>query len=51
MSQNVQGKLYADKGYISKKLLQLLYQQGLHLVTGIRSNMKNALLTLQDKIL
>lgn len=45
------GSLYADKGYISKELTALLFDQGLHLVTGIRSNMKNVLMTMRDKIL
>ncbi len=45
------GKLYADKGYISKELSSLLFDQGLHLVTGIRNNMKNILMTMRDKIL
>ncbi len=30
-----------DKGYVSKELTALLFDQGLHLVTGIRNNMKN----------
>jgi len=45
------GKLYADKGYISKELTALLFEQGLHLVTGLKRNMKNALMTMKDKIL
>jgi hypothetical protein len=45
------GSLYADKGYISKELTALLFDQGLHLITGIRSNMKNVLMTMKDKIL
>lgn len=45
------GSMYADKGYISKELASLLFDQGLHLVTGIRNNMKNVLMTLRDKIL
>jgi len=45
------GSLYADKGYISKELTTLLFDQGLHLVTGIRNNMKNVLMTMKDKIL
>ena len=27
------GSLYADKGYISKELTELLFSQGLHLIT------------------
>lgn len=45
------GSLYADKGYISKELSSLLFDQGLHLVTGIRNNMKNVMMTMRDKIL
>ena len=45
------GSLYADKGYISKELVEMLFDQGLHLVTGIRNNMKNVLMGMRDKIL
>jgi len=47
----VQGKLFADKGYISKKLFENLFEQGITLVTSIRKNMKNRLLPLVDKLL
>lgn len=45
------GKLYADKGYISQKLQQLLFVDDIHLITSIRGNMKNSLMTMADKIL
>ena len=45
------GSLYGDKGYLSKELASLLFDQGLHLVTGIRNNMKNVMMTTRDKIL
>jgi hypothetical protein len=45
------GSLYADKGYISKDLAAMLFDDGMHLVTGIRNNMKNVLMTMRDKIL
>ncbi|MBK8782795.1 MAG: hypothetical protein IPO22_13530 [Anaerolineales bacterium] len=46
------GKLFADKGYISKSLHEeLLRTFNVQLVTGIRSNMKNMLMPLMDKIL
>lgn len=45
------GKLFADKGYISQKLSEILFIDGIHLITGIRNNMKNSLMSLQDKIL
>ncbi len=45
------GKIFGDAGYISKKLFEMLYEQGLQLITKIRKNMKNKLMALQDKIL
>lgn len=45
------GDLYGDKGYLSKELAAMLFDRGLHLVTGIRNNMKNVLMTMRDKIL
>ena len=40
-----------NKGYISQKLTQVLFMDGLHLITSIRNNMKNALMELKDKIM
>jgi hypothetical protein len=44
------GKLFADKGYISEKLTQILFVNDIHLITNIRNNMKNCLMTMHDKI-
>jgi hypothetical protein len=44
------GKLFADKGYISEKLAEILFVNDIHLITNIRNNMKNSLMTLHDKI-
>ena len=44
-------KLFADKGYISKKIADILFVDGIHLITQLRNNMKNSLMTLSDKIL
>lgn len=49
--EKIKGKLYADKGYISQKLTQILFVDGLHLITYIRNNMKNVLMEMKDKIL
>ena len=35
MSASLQGKIFADKGYLSQSLLERLRQRGLHLVNGI----------------
>jgi hypothetical protein len=51
LSKKLFGKLFGDKGYISKKLFAWLYSDGIHLITGIRNNMKNQLMTISDKIL
>jgi len=49
--ENVSGKLYADKGYISQKLFEHLYNEGISLVTNVRKNMKNKLMPIMDKLL
>ena len=51
LTDNVLGKIYADKGYISETLFTRLYSNGIHLVTGLRSNMKNKLMSVYDKIM
>jgi hypothetical protein len=45
------GKIYADKGYIGRELFSKLWQRGLHLITGIRHNMRNYLMPLADKLM
>ena len=51
MTKGLKGKLFADKGYISKKLFAALWSRGLHLITGIRKTMKNYLMPIIDKLL
>jgi hypothetical protein len=51
LMKNLFGKLFGDKGYISSALFKMLFDKGIHLVTGIKSNMKNSLMTMRDKIL
>lgn len=51
MVADLQGKLLADKGYISRDLFTRLWQKGLHLITGIRRNMTNYLMPILDKLL
>jgi hypothetical protein len=38
MVKDIFGKLFGDKGYISKKLFDLLFADGIQLVTRIRKN-------------
>lgn len=51
LSKELFGKLYGDKGYISSTLFELLFNDGIHLITGIKSNMRNRLMSLRDRIL
>ena len=44
------GKLFGDKGYISEKLSQLIFVDGIQLITCILNNMKNSLMEMSDKI-
>lgn len=47
--KNLYGKLFGDKGYISKDLFTSLFSNGIHLVTKLRKNMKTKLVTpIQD---
>ncbi len=59
MTQDLIGKLFGaprsgslrDRGYISQKLFEKLYSQGLQLITRYKKNMKQKLVKLIDKIL
>ena len=51
LAKDLYGKLFADRGYISQRLFDDLFEDGIHLVTGIKSNMKNKLMPLWDKIM
>lgn len=51
LAKRLRGKLFGDRGYISKDLFSALWDQGTQLITGIRRNMKNKLLPFMDKIM
>jgi hypothetical protein len=51
MVKGVFGKLFGDKGYISQKLFNLLFTQDIQLVTKIKRNMKNKLMSSFDKLM
>ncbi len=51
MVKHLRGKLFGDRGYISVPLTQLLFEQGLQLITRLRKTMKNHLMPLSDKLL
>ena len=47
----IQGRLFGDKGYISKNLFQRLFVDGIQLITKLKSNMKGALMSVSDRLL
>lgn len=51
MVKGLFGKLFGDKGYISQELFNLLYDQGVQLITRLKRNMKNRLMSLFDKLM
>lgn len=51
LTQDIIGKLFGDRGYISQKLFEKLYEQGLQLINRHKKNMKQKLVKLIDKIL
>ena len=50
-SEGFFGKLYGDKGYISKDLREFLKAQGIHLCYKVRKNMKPLPLSISDEVL
>lgn len=51
MVNRVWGKLFGDKGYLSQSLSERLLRQDLQLITKVRKNMKQRLLSVFDKLL
>lgn len=51
MLKGIKAKLIGDKGYLSKKLFEELFTQGVKLITKIKKNMKNCLMELADKLM
>jgi hypothetical protein len=49
--KGLSGKLFGDKGYISQTLFETLYEDGVQLVTKLKTNMKNRLVSMFDRIM
>ena len=49
--KNIKGKLCADKGYIGQALFENLFTGGIQLITKVKNNMKNSLMSVADRIL
>ena len=50
-AKELYGKVFADKGYIKQGLFDMLFEQGIQLVHGLKANMKNKLMPMSDKII
>ncbi|GHV48495.1 hypothetical protein FACS1894181_04370 [Bacteroidia bacterium] len=44
------GKIFAGRGYVSQDLFEKLFVDGIHLITRLKKNMKNSLMSIRDKI-
>ncbi len=51
LTQKLWGKLFGDKGYISKPLFDTLMAHGVKLITKLMKNMKNKLMDSTEKLL
>jgi hypothetical protein len=51
MTKEIFGKLFGDKGYISKALSDMLFGNGIQLITAVRRNMKSKALSNEEKLL
>lgn len=51
MISNIYGKVFGDRGYISKPLFDELMTKGIQLVTRIKKGMKNKLMSISDKLM
>lgn len=50
LTEQLFGKIYADKGYLSKTLWEMLFEDGMQLPTKVRKNMRGRIMELKDKI-
>ncbi len=51
MTKKIFGKVFGDKGYINKALADLLFGDGIQLITAVRRNMKQKALSNEEKLL
>lgn len=51
LAKNLWGKCFGDKGYLSTKLFEELWEKGVQLITKLKKNMHNKLISIWDKLL
>jgi len=50
LTEEITGKIFGDKGYISSRLFKELHERGLQLITRLKKNLKNKLMLLSEKM-
>jgi len=51
LARELFGKLFGDKGYISQNLFETLFSEDVQLITKLKTNMRNKLMPMFDKIM
>lgn len=51
LCKNLLGKVYADKGYISQKLFEEMFEVGVKIVTQMKKNMKPKIMLMEEYIM
>lgn len=51
LCENLFGKMFGDKGYLSQALWQMLFDDGIQLFTKLKKRMKGHIMSLSDKVL
>lgn len=47
----VRGMLCGDKGYLGKQMFEFLFMNGIQLITKVKNNMNNSLMSVSDKVI
>ena len=50
LTEEITGKIFGDKGYISSRLFKEVHERGLQLITRLKKNLKNKLMLLSEKM-
>jgi hypothetical protein len=50
LTEEITGKIFGHKGYISSRLVKELHERGLQLMTRLKKNLKNKQMLLSDKM-
>jgi len=51
LTKKLFGKLFGDKGYLGKKLFDMLWKHGVKIITNVKKNMKKKLMSSKEKFL